>query len=233
MLYRGSPTEALQRASDVLSDYWEMVTTSDTPVDWGCQHEYTVFGSTTEPLSESPTQHFTGGTIDLEPAQVFGASEITHYVSSSTETYGRRSVKASQRRPSRDLYKLGFIIASICGGLLFVFTLYCLITQKVPAASVFVISQITCALIKFNHAFQSYCNKAVPWQPGCACMQQHQPALAAKCGAAQKKLEAGQHSYKRYVLFSVLAFEIISCDSEQLFSTDRGLYSTLIPRDII
>ncbi|GAA6216379.1 uncharacterized protein LOC108889535 isoform X1 [Lates japonicus] len=104
-LYRGPPTEALQRASEVLSVYWELVTTSDAPVDWRCQHEYTeAFGSTTELSTESPT-HF-------------------------TDSYGRKSVKASQRRPVRDLYKLGFIIASICGGLLFILTLYCLITQK-------------------------------------------------------------------------------------------------------
>ncbi|XP_045912874.1 macrophage colony-stimulating factor 1b isoform X5 [Micropterus dolomieu] len=60
MLYRGSPTEALQRASEVLSVYWELVTTSDAPVDWRCQHEYTeTFGSTTELPTESTTQYFT------------------------------------------------------------------------------------------------------------------------------------------------------------------------------
>ncbi|XP_026222834.1 macrophage colony-stimulating factor 1b isoform X4 [Anabas testudineus] len=60
MLYRGSPSEALQRASEVLSVYWELVTTSDAPVDWRCQHEYTeTFGSTTELYTESPPPHFT------------------------------------------------------------------------------------------------------------------------------------------------------------------------------
>ncbi|XP_040007779.1 macrophage colony-stimulating factor 1b isoform X4 [Xiphias gladius] len=104
-LYSGSPSEALQRASEVLSVYWELVTTSDAPVDWSCQHEYTeTFSSTTE-LSRESSTYF-------------------------TDSYGRNSVKASQRRPVRDLYKLGFIIASICGGLLFILTLYCLITQK-------------------------------------------------------------------------------------------------------
>ncbi|XP_070695968.1 macrophage colony-stimulating factor 1b isoform X3 [Pempheris klunzingeri] len=106
MLYRGSPSEALQKASEVLSVYWELVTTSDAPLDWTCQHEYTeIFGSTTElSTAESPRQHFTGN--------------------------GRNSAKASHRRPGRDLYKLGFIIACICGGLLFILSLYCLITQK-------------------------------------------------------------------------------------------------------
>ncbi|KAI3357609.1 hypothetical protein L3Q82_016019, partial [Scortum barcoo] len=60
MLYRGSPSEALQRASEVLSVYWELVTKSDTPVDWRCQHDYTeTFSSTTEPPTVSLTQHST------------------------------------------------------------------------------------------------------------------------------------------------------------------------------
>ncbi|XP_049920839.1 macrophage colony-stimulating factor 1b isoform X3 [Epinephelus moara] len=106
MLYQGSTSEALQKASEVLSVYWELMTTSDAPVDWRCQQEYTeTFGSTTDLYTESTTQYF-------------------------TDSYGRNSVRASQRRPVRDLYKLGFIIVSICGGLLFILTLYCLVTQK-------------------------------------------------------------------------------------------------------
>ncbi|XP_034063499.1 macrophage colony-stimulating factor 1b isoform X1 [Gymnodraco acuticeps] len=106
MLYRGSTSEALQKAAEVLSVYWELVTTSDAPVDWRCQHEYTeMFDSTTTLYTESPTEYF-------------------------TESYGRISVKASPRRADKDLYKLGFIIVSICGGLLFILTLYCLITKK-------------------------------------------------------------------------------------------------------
>nr|XP_020441095.1 uncharacterized protein LOC109951134 isoform X2 [Monopterus albus] len=106
MLYRGSPSEALQKALEVLSVYWELVTTSSAPIDWRCQHEYSeTSGSTTELSIDSPTQHF-------------------------TDSYSRKPVTAFQRRPVKDLYKLGFIIASIFGGLLFIFTLYCLITQK-------------------------------------------------------------------------------------------------------
>lgn len=66
MLYTGSPTEALQRASEVLSDYWELVTMSDVPLDWRCQHEYTdSFGSTTDLSTEYSTQHFTGENLHL------------------------------------------------------------------------------------------------------------------------------------------------------------------------
>uniref|UniRef100_A0A3Q3X964 Uncharacterized protein n=1 Tax=Mola mola TaxID=94237 RepID=A0A3Q3X964_MOLML len=105
MLYRGSPLEALKRASEVLSIYWELVTMSNAPVDWRCQHEYSdFFSSTTEQSTEQSTD---------------------------SSTYGRKSAKTSHRAPVRDLYKIGFIIASVCGGLLFVLTLYCLITQKV------------------------------------------------------------------------------------------------------
>lgn len=136
MLYRGSPSEALQRASEVLSVYWELVTTSDAPIDWRCQHEYTeTFSSTTELYTESVTPHFTGGNLYLLESSVMNDANmwrwITDYVSFSTDIYGRKSATASQRRPVRDLYKLGFIIASVCGGLLFILTIYCLITQKV------------------------------------------------------------------------------------------------------
>lgn len=62
MLYRGSPLEALQRASEVLSIYWELVTMSNAPVDWRCQHEYSdFFSSTTEQSTDSSTHHSTGG----------------------------------------------------------------------------------------------------------------------------------------------------------------------------
>ncbi|TNM86936.1 hypothetical protein fugu_007166 [Takifugu bimaculatus] len=106
MLYSGSPLEALQGVSEVLSLYWELVTMSKVPLDWRCQQEYTeLFSSTPELPTESSTQFF-------------------------TESYSRESAKASHRRPVRDLYKLGFIIASICGGLLLIVTLYCLIAKK-------------------------------------------------------------------------------------------------------
>ncbi|XP_030589760.1 macrophage colony-stimulating factor 1b isoform X3 [Archocentrus centrarchus] len=106
MLYSGSPSDALQKVSEVLTVYWELVTTSDTPVDWSCQHEYAeTFGSTTELYTESLTQYF-------------------------TDSYGKDSVQASQKKTVSDLYKLGFIITSVCGGLLFILTLYCLITHK-------------------------------------------------------------------------------------------------------
>lgn len=77
MLYRGSPLEALQRASEVLSVYWELVTMSDVPVDWRCQHEYTeTFGSTTELSTESSTQHFTGGNLYVLDSSVMDYASV-------------------------------------------------------------------------------------------------------------------------------------------------------------
>ncbi|XP_015239194.1 PREDICTED: uncharacterized protein LOC107090375 [Cyprinodon variegatus] len=106
MVYSGSPTEALQRVSEVLSVYWELVTTSESPIDWICQQEYSEnFSSSTELPAGSTVQYF-------------------------TDSYDWNSAKASQRRPVRDVYKLGFIIASICGGLLLILSLYCLIVHK-------------------------------------------------------------------------------------------------------
>ncbi|MED6239580.1 hypothetical protein ATANTOWER_008198 [Ataeniobius toweri] len=105
-VYRGSPMEALQRVSEVLSIYWELVTTSDSPVDWRCQQEYSdSFSSMTELPAESTTQYF-------------------------TDSYDWNSVKASHRRPDKDVYKLGLIVVSICGGLLLILSLYCLIVHK-------------------------------------------------------------------------------------------------------
>ncbi|CAL1605604.1 unnamed protein product [Knipowitschia caucasica] len=107
ILYTSSPSEALQRALEVLTLYWELVTFSKKPIDWTCQSEYTeTLTSTTHfPETESSTQYL-------------------------TDSYDKDSIKASQRKAVGDMYKLVFIITSICGGLLFILTLYCLVTQK-------------------------------------------------------------------------------------------------------
>ncbi|XP_014829242.1 PREDICTED: uncharacterized protein LOC106907870 isoform X1 [Poecilia mexicana] len=105
-VYRGSPLEALQRVSEVLSVYWELVTTSDSPVDWRCQQEYSEsFGSSTELPAGSTAQYF-------------------------TDSYDWNSAKTSQKKPVRDVYKFGFIVASVSGGLVLILTLYCLIVHK-------------------------------------------------------------------------------------------------------
>uniref|UniRef100_A0A665TIN1 Colony stimulating factor 1b (macrophage) n=1 Tax=Echeneis naucrates TaxID=173247 RepID=A0A665TIN1_ECHNA len=85
IVYTGSPTEALQSASEVLTVYWELVTASDTPVDWRCRN------------------------LTFLDNPVVIDSDVRGYD-----------------------FKLVFIITSICGGLLFILTTYCLIIQKVP-----------------------------------------------------------------------------------------------------
>lgn len=171
MLYSSSPIEALQRASEVLSDYWELVTKSDVPLDWRCQHEYTEsFGSSTELSTEPSTEYFTGESLlllenslmDLKISSEFPDVQITKTksISFQTESYGRKSAKSYHKNPVRDLYQLGFIIASVCGGLLFILTLYCLITQKVHVHLLHYHPNLTCSYEVSGHAFQSYCNKA-------------------------------------------------------------------------
>lgn len=75
MLYSGSPIEALQRVSEVLSDYWELVTKSDAPLDWRCQHEYMEsFGSTTDLSTEPSTKYFTGENLHLLERKSVGSN---------------------------------------------------------------------------------------------------------------------------------------------------------------
>ncbi|KAG7247680.1 hypothetical protein CRUP_032348 [Coryphaenoides rupestris] len=58
--FKQSPLEALQRALEVLSVYWELVTTRETPVDWQCESEYSVaFVLSTEVPTSPPTYLFT------------------------------------------------------------------------------------------------------------------------------------------------------------------------------
>lgn len=165
MLYSSSPIEALQRASEVLSDYWELVTRSDVPLDWRCQHEYTEsFGSTTELSTEPSTQYFTGENLYLLESALtdhrvlrilLKKTNKKNIIFFQTESYGRKSAKTSHRNPVRDLYKLGFIIASVCGGLLFILTLYCLITQKVHVHLLCYHPNLTCSYEVSGYAFQS------------------------------------------------------------------------------
>lgn len=62
MVHRGSPLDTLRKVSEVLTVYWELAATSDSPVDWRCQDEYSeTFSSPTEELpAESTSQYFTG-----------------------------------------------------------------------------------------------------------------------------------------------------------------------------
>lgn len=99
MLYRGSPSEALQRASEVLSVYWELVTTSDAPVDWRCQHEYTeTFASTTELYTESPTPHFTGLNFNITEGPVMSEGRLWCLMCRFLQTV----MVESQRQPLRE-----------------------------------------------------------------------------------------------------------------------------------
>ncbi|XP_056448133.1 macrophage colony-stimulating factor 1b isoform X2 [Gadus chalcogrammus] len=106
--FQQSPLEALRRALEVLSVYWELMTTMEGPVDWQCESEYTVaFVVSTEVPTNLPTVHFT------------------------TDRAEKYSMNASPRRLETDFYKLGFIITSICGGILIIFFLSYMFLQKI------------------------------------------------------------------------------------------------------
>lgn len=101
MLYSSSPIEALQRASEVLSDYWELVTKSDVPLDWRCQHEYTEsFGSTTELSTEPSTQYFTG-----ERLYLLENSLMDRKISSEFSDVQIKETKSNFFLPNRKLWE--------------------------------------------------------------------------------------------------------------------------------
>lgn len=78
MLYSGSPLEALQGVSEVLSLYRELVTMSKVPLDWRCQQEYTEpFSSTSDLPTESSTQCFTGGNLYVRSRPVISCVPLT------------------------------------------------------------------------------------------------------------------------------------------------------------
>ena len=54
--FRESPSVALARVQEILSVYWELVTTSNTPVDWDCQREYAESSELATHLYTSPTE---------------------------------------------------------------------------------------------------------------------------------------------------------------------------------
>ena len=66
MSFEQSPLEALRRALEVLSVYWELMTTAEGPVDWQCESEYTVaFVVSTEVSTNLPPVRFTTGRTPL------------------------------------------------------------------------------------------------------------------------------------------------------------------------
>ncbi|XP_067096757.1 macrophage colony-stimulating factor 1b [Osmerus mordax] len=108
--FRESPSEALARVQEILSVYWELVTTSNTPVDWNCQREYAESSGLATHLYTSPT-------------------ELSTQLSSTTVRSDKNSKTASQTGSESNMYKFGFIVVSLSGGGLLVLIL-CIITQR-------------------------------------------------------------------------------------------------------
>ncbi|CDQ77547.1 unnamed protein product [Oncorhynchus mykiss] len=106
MSFSSSPSEALGRVQDVLSEYWELVTTSDSPVDWSCEREYR---DTVLPIAFSLT---TGGQLPQGSLQ-------------APQT-GLDGAQVGDLK-----FDFMVITPSVCGGMMFIFTLYCLVKHKV------------------------------------------------------------------------------------------------------
>ncbi|KAI1892454.1 hypothetical protein AGOR_G00133530 [Albula goreensis] len=72
-VYRGSPREALERVKEVFSLYLELMSTSNSPVDWNCEEEY----AENELGSSTPLAQTTGATECrcFNPTVDYGVSE--------------------------------------------------------------------------------------------------------------------------------------------------------------
>ncbi|KAF4109750.1 macrophage colony-stimulating factor 1b isoform X1 [Onychostoma macrolepis] len=99
--YNESPVQALQRVEEVLSLYLHLITTTNTPVNWTCEQEYS------SNLPPTVTQLTTSTEVALG---LFGQDP--------------------QKSFSDDFYRLGFIVVSVCGGFLILLTAYCLLERK-------------------------------------------------------------------------------------------------------
>ncbi|RXN20201.1 macrophage colony-stimulating factor 2 isoform X1 [Labeo rohita] len=100
--YNESPVQALQRVEEVLTLYLHLITTTNTPVNWTCEQEYS---------------------SNLPPT----VTQLTPSTEAAAGLFGQDP----QESFNDDFYRLGFIVVSICGGFLLLLTAYCLIERKV------------------------------------------------------------------------------------------------------
>ncbi|KAG7332156.1 hypothetical protein KOW79_003990 [Hemibagrus wyckioides] len=101
--FTDSPVQALQRAKEVLDIYLQLITQTNTAVDWSCAVEYS-YSFTTPVSTELPSTHGT------EATQV----QLGHEQNSSDLSF----------------YKLGFIVLAACGGIFLLITVSCFIHRK-------------------------------------------------------------------------------------------------------
>ncbi|XP_061112691.1 uncharacterized protein LOC133138178 isoform X2 [Conger conger] len=103
--HRGSPREALDRVLKVFSLYLELMSSRNRPMDWSCADEY----------AEDEPQFTTALTHTTDP---LGQDERTHFQSKDPDE-------------SHDSNMLAYVLAPVCGGLLFMSAVYCLIRLKI------------------------------------------------------------------------------------------------------
>ncbi|XP_031421866.1 macrophage colony-stimulating factor 1b isoform X2 [Clupea harengus] len=105
-VYHGSPKEALFRLQEVLALYLDIITQSNTPVDWNCETEY----AQQEPL-RAPT-HSPPNTVEPASGQL------------------GRNFRNETSKDLYNVYKIGFIAMTACCGLLLPITVCCFIKHK-------------------------------------------------------------------------------------------------------
>ncbi|XP_016360753.1 uncharacterized protein LOC107702844 isoform X2 [Sinocyclocheilus anshuiensis] len=98
--YNESPVQALQRVEEVLSLYLHLITTTNTPVNWTCEDEYS---------------------SNLPPT----VTQLTTSTEAAVELF-----RQDPQWSFSDFYRLGFIVVCICGGFLILLTAYCLLERK-------------------------------------------------------------------------------------------------------
>ncbi|XP_061075824.1 macrophage colony-stimulating factor 1a isoform X2 [Conger conger] len=114
--YSSSRREAVGKIKKVLQLYMELMTENNKPVDWNCEEEYAEdYPELTTALAKStgPTSGITADLLDSDSDRDSG-----------------KAFRNGTRGGSHISYKIAFITASVCGGLLLLITLYCFRKQK-------------------------------------------------------------------------------------------------------
>ncbi|TRY90013.1 hypothetical protein DNTS_034377 [Danionella cerebrum] len=106
--YKESPVQVLQRVEELLTLYLHLITSSNTSVNWTCEQEY----------SSSAEEHPTLTPLTISTVEAFGLSSQGPRGSSNTW-----------------VYRLAFIMVSICAGLLLLLCAYCLLERKTSGNS--------------------------------------------------------------------------------------------------
>ncbi|XP_064162316.1 macrophage colony-stimulating factor 1a isoform X3 [Anguilla rostrata] len=119
--YSSSLREALGKIKEVIQLYMELMTKNDKPVDWNCEEEYA------EDYPESTTA--LAQTTGVGP-QGLAETADSDSPSGQPERGAGAGFQNGAEGEGHFSYKIAFIAASACGGLMLLITLYCFRKQK-------------------------------------------------------------------------------------------------------